>query len=66
MQRGVYDPFWRGISWETMRERAYVKSEQAQIVRRPSSRLDRIAHSVGLRRSRANDGRRSTKRSAFT
>jgi hypothetical protein len=49
-----------------MRERAYVKPEQAQIVRRPSSRLDQIAHTVGLRRSRANDGGKSAKRSAFT
>jgi hypothetical protein len=66
MQRGIYDSFWRDISWETMRERSYIKSEQAQIVRQPSSRLDHLAHSLGLRRSRASDGRRSAKRSVFT
>ena len=24
MQRGIYDPFWRDIAWETIRERAFI------------------------------------------
>jgi len=60
IQRGIYN------TWEIIRERAYVKSEQLGIVRRPSTRLDRLAHTLRLRRSRANDrtvsGRHSEKR----
>ena len=66
MQRGVYDSSWRNIYWETMRERTYNKSEQAHIVRSPSSRIDQFAHTLGLRRSRENDRRRPIKGSAFT
>lgn len=89
MQRGIYDPFWRDIAWETMRERAYTKPtqiqvarqissswetieggayvtwERAQIVRKPSSLLDRLAHSLGLRRNRMSDRRGAGKRSAL-
>jgi hypothetical protein len=36
MQRGIYDPFWRDINWETMRERAYTTSAQIQVARQPS------------------------------
>jgi len=60
IQRGIYN------TWEIVRERAYVKSEQLGIVRRPSTRLDRLAHTLRLRRTRANDrtvsGRHSEKR----
>jgi len=66
MQRGIFDRFWDDISWETIRERSYVKSQQAKIVRRPSSRLDQLAHSLGLRRSRTSDDMRSGKRSVQT
>jgi hypothetical protein len=57
MQRGIYD------TWETMRERTYIKSQQIRIVRHPSSQLDHLAHTLGLRRSRASDGERPGKRS---
>ena len=79
IQRGIYDPFWRDIAWETIRERAhstpvqiqvasdvsaswqtvadraYVTPEKIRFARKPSSRLDRWAHSLGLRRSRVSD-----------
>jgi hypothetical protein len=58
MQRGVYDGLFQDMAWETMRERAFIVSEQARVVRRPTSRLDRIAHSLRLRRTRASDSRR--------
>jgi len=89
MQRGIYDRFWKDISWETLRERAYTKSVQIQIAREPSfpwetlrehahialgkvrfarktsSRLDQLAHALGLRRTRKSDRRRAEKRSAL-
>ena len=58
MQRGVRDGLFQDMTWETMRERAFTVSEQAQVVRRPVSRIDRIAHSLRLRRTRASDTRR--------
>jgi hypothetical protein len=58
MQRGVYDGLFQDMTWETMRERAFMLSEQARVVRRPASRLDRITHSLRLRRTRASDTRR--------
>jgi hypothetical protein len=57
MQRGIFKALWRDISWETVRERTYIKSQQRQIVRHPSSPLDQLAHTLGLRRSRMRDGR---------
>jgi hypothetical protein len=57
-QRGGRDGLFQGMTWETMRERAFVVSEQARVVRRPISRLDRIAHSLRLRRTRESDTRR--------
>jgi len=66
MQRGTYDAYTRAIVWETMRERTYVKSEQLQIVRRPSSWLDQWAHTLGLRRSRMRDKSRLGKRPALS
>lgn len=55
MQHGVYGGLFQGTTWETMRERALIGLEQSQIVRQPASRLDRIAHSLRLRRTRASD-----------
>lgn len=60
MQRGIFKALWTDISWETIRERAYVKSQQRAIVRHPSSRLDQLAHTLGLRRCRMSDGRNRT------
>ena len=59
LQRGVYDGLFQDMAWETMRERAFMASEQARVVRQPTSRLDRAAHSLRLRRTRADDTRRS-------
>jgi len=58
MQRGVCNGLLQDVTWETMRERAFIAREQARVVRRPTSRLDRIAHSLRLRRTRASDARR--------
>jgi hypothetical protein len=66
MQRGTYDTSFRGISWETMRERVYNISEQCGIIRQSSSRLDQLVHSLGLRRSRMSDGTRPERCSALT
>ena len=49
MQRGIYD------TWETIRARAYVKSQQIEIVRQSFSRFDQLAHTLGLRRTRISD-----------
>lgn len=59
MQRGVYDGLFQNMAWETIRERAFMVSEQARVVRQPASRLDRVAHSLRLRRTRAGDTGRS-------
>ena len=66
MQRGIYDPSWRDIAWETIRERAHITPEQVQLVRKPSSRLDQLTHALGLRRSRMSDKGGSGKQSAMT
>lgn len=58
MQRGVYDDLFQDVTWQTMRERAFIASDQARVVRQPTSRVDQIAHSLRLRRTRASDTRR--------
>jgi len=65
MQRSIYDAFWRDTAWETMRERTYHKSYQLRIVRQPSSWLDRLAHTIGLRRTRRGDRSESKRGSAL-
>jgi hypothetical protein len=55
VQRGIYDPFWNEIAWETMRERGSIKLAQIKIVRQRAPRVDQLAHSLGLRRSRMSD-----------
>jgi len=57
IQRGIYN------TWETIRERTYIKSQHVDIVRQPSTRLDQLAHTLRLRRSRARDGAGSGQRS---
>jgi len=63
MQRGIFTALWGGLSWETMRERTYNKLQQRRIVRQPSSRFNRLAHSLGIRRSRMGDRTASRERS---
>jgi len=46
MKRGTYDEYRESIAWETMRERAYIRSEHGQIVRQPSSDFDQLAHTL--------------------
>jgi len=55
VQRGIYKTLWGDLSWETIRERTYIRSQQVRIVRQPSSRLDQLAHTLGLRRTRMSD-----------
>ena len=57
MQRSVYDAVYQDVAWETVREREFIRSQQIQIVRKPVSRLDQLAHTLGLRRSRMSDRR---------
>lgn len=64
-QRG-FDAFEGRIPWETLRERSHIRSEQIQIIRRPSSRLDQLAHTLRLRRTRTSDSTRAEKRSEQT
>jgi len=54
-QRGNYIGLFQDIAWETLRERALVKPQEMQFVRRGSTQLDQIAHSLRLRRTRASD-----------
>ena len=64
VQRGTYDKARKDILWETMRERVYSKARQGGIVRRPSSSLDQLGHTLGLRRTRKGDRATVTKRPA--
>lgn len=50
--------------WEPIRESTYVESEQKQIVRKLSTGVVRLAHSLRLLRSRATDRRNFRVRSA--
>ena len=36
IQRGIYDPFWRDIEWETIRERAFSAQAPIDVVSEPS------------------------------
>ena len=42
-------------AWEPIRERTYIESEQRQVVRDRSPRLVRLAHTLGLLRTRTSD-----------
>lgn len=55
MQRSIYDAVHQDVAWETIREREFIRSQQNQIVRKTSSRLEQWAHTLGLRRSRTSD-----------
>jgi len=76
MQRSTFD-YSDSISWETMRERNDITSEiirvamrersditskLIRIIRQPTSRLDQLAHTFGLRRTRTNDRTASRRR----
>lgn len=57
LERGVLD-FARIVGWERMRERSSTEAQQTRVARQPLPRLDQLAHSFGLRRTRMNDGTR--------
>ena len=44
-----------GDPWETERQLARITPEVVQFVRKPSSRLDKLAHTLRLRRTRMGD-----------
>ena len=50
-------------AWEPVRERTSVESEQRQIVQKRTSGLVRLAHSLGLTRTRTSDRTESLARS---
>jgi len=56
VQRG-FDIFVGDIYWETIRERDDMDWERIEFVRQPSSPLNKLTHSLGLRRSRMSDKR---------
>lgn len=55
MQRGIFDTFWRDIVWEPLRNGTDISPGRDRFFRQPSSPLDQLAHSWGLRRNRAGD-----------
>ena len=55
MERGIHDKFWGDIVWETLRKDTEITLSKARFFRQPSSPLDQLAHSLGLRRSRQSD-----------
>jgi len=50
-------------AWEHIRERTYIESEQRQIVQKRSPIIIRLAHSLGLLRTRTSDRTESLARS---
>jgi hypothetical protein len=62
-QRNVRNKESVYTAWEPVRERTYIDSEQRQIVQKRSPRLIRLAHSLGLLRSRTSDRTESLVRS---
>ena len=55
LERGVRDAFWRDIVWEPLRQGTDILSERPRFFRQPTGLLDQLAHSWGMRRSRASD-----------
>jgi hypothetical protein len=63
VQRHLWNSDSVYTAWESLRERTYVESEQRQVVQRRSSRLVRLAHTMGLMRTRMSDRTKSWARS---
>ena len=63
VQRHVWNKNSVHTAWETIRERTYIETEQRQIVQKRSAGLARLAHSLGLLRTRTSDGAKSFARS---
>ena len=55
LQRAVHCSLSGQVAWETMRERTCLELQHLQVVRQPSSMLEGLAHSFGLRRRRMSD-----------
>jgi len=63
VQRHVWNKDSVYTAWEPIRERTYIESEQKQIVQKRSPGPLRMAHSLGLLRTRMSDRARSWARS---
>ena len=59
MQRSTRRKNTEETVWETMRESTYKRHIHDRIVRQPSPAIDKLAHTLGLRRSRASDTKRA-------
>jgi hypothetical protein len=64
VERHVWNPDSVYAEWEPIRERTYIESEQRKIVQSRSQGVSRLAHSIGLLRTRASDRARSWASSA--
>lgn len=62
-QRHVKNKGSAYTAWERVRERSHSESEQRQIVQKRTSRLDRLADSLGLTRIRTSNRIRTLARS---
>ena len=63
VQRHVWNKESVYTAWEPVREHTYIESEQKQIVQKRSTGLVRLAHSLGLLRTRTSDRTRILARS---
>ena len=63
MQRHVWNKDSVYTAWQSIRERTYIETEQTQIARKRSFGLVRLAHSLGLLRTRSSDRARYLARS---
>jgi hypothetical protein len=61
LERGVLEGS-KVVGWEKVRARSSTKARQMRLVRRPLPPLSRLGHSLGLLRTRANDGTRPSTR----
>jgi hypothetical protein len=62
VQRHVWNADSVYTAWEPIRERTYIETEQTQIAQKRSPGLVRLAHSMGLLRTRTSDRTRSLAR----
>ena len=58
MQRGIYDTFWRDITWEDLRESVYSKSAYLQSGRESSSSWEKMIERVYITPEKVRFARR--------
>jgi hypothetical protein len=63
MQRHIWSENSVYTVWESVRERTYIELEQRQILQKRDPTLVRLAHALGLLRTRAGDRTRTLARS---